>query len=164
MEKQEKEFILNKGLILGMILILFPVTDFIFGLNMSEINYFLIFNLSWIFIYSFLILKWSKEFAINYDVFSFKESFRVLYLISALGFAVLTVGKMGLWNSYSPNTYIEINLNRAQKSLDQANIIFSDTITNNISDSSRLVIAKRKSFAMEITYSSFVVSNQHPQT
>ena len=60
MEKQVKEFILNKGFILGLILILFPITEFIFGLNMSNTNYFLIFGLLWIVLYSYLIIKWTK--------------------------------------------------------------------------------------------------------
>ena len=48
MDINEKEFILNKGFILGLILILFPITDFMFGLNMSNTNYFLIFGLLWL--------------------------------------------------------------------------------------------------------------------
>ncbi len=152
MDKQEKEFVLNKGLILGLVLMLFPIIDLILGLNMSDTNYFLIFIFSWIVIYSFLILKWSKEFAFKYDVFSFKDSFRVLYIISALGFTVLTVGKIGLWNVYSSNTYIKINLNRAQKALDEANVMFnsendlivSDSLKNNVSDSSDLVNLNNK--------------------
>lgn len=151
MDKQEKEFVLNKGLILGLVLMLFPIIDFMYGLNMSDTNYFLIFIFSWIVIYSYLILKWSKEFAFKYNVFSFKDSFRVLYIISALGFAVLTVGKIGLWNVYSPNTYIEINLNRAQKALNEANLMFnsedlivSDSLKNNVSETSDLVNLSNK--------------------
>ncbi len=120
MDKQEKEFILNKGLILGLVLMLFPIIDLMYGLNMSTTNSVLVFGLLWLIGYTFLLVKWSKEFAFKYDVFSFKDSFRVLYIISALGFVVLTVGKIGLWNVYSPNTYIEINLNRAQKIYDVA--------------------------------------------
>ena len=48
MEKQEKEFILNKGLILGLVLMLFPIIDLMYGLNMSTSNYFLVFGLLWL--------------------------------------------------------------------------------------------------------------------
>ena len=33
MEKQEKAFILNKGLILGLVLMLFPIIDLLYGLD-----------------------------------------------------------------------------------------------------------------------------------
>jgi len=112
MEKQEKEFILNKGLMLGLVLLIFPFIDLQFGLNMSWRNYFLIFGLSWTLVYSFLLLKWAKEFASYYEVFPFKDAFRTLFVISALAFAVLTVGKTLLWTVSFQDTYIEINEKR----------------------------------------------------
>jgi hypothetical protein len=112
MEKQEKEFILNKGLMLGLVLLIFPFIDLQFGLNMSWRNYFLIFGLSWTLVYSFLLLKWAKEFASYYEVFPFKDTFRTLFVISALAFAVLTVGKTLLWTVSFQDTYIEINEKR----------------------------------------------------
>ena len=112
MEKQEKEFILNKGLMLGLVLLIFPFIDLQFGLNMSWRNYFLIFGLSWTLVYSFLLLKWAKEFASYYEVFPFKDSFRTLFVVSALAFAVLTVGKTLLWTVSFQDTYIEINEKR----------------------------------------------------
>ena len=114
MEKQAKEFILNKGLILGLVLMFFPIIDFLYGLDMSFTNYLLIFVLLWMFVYSFLILKWSKEFASYYDIFPFKDAFRTLFIISAVAFGVLTVGKIVLWNICAPQTYIEKNLNNFQ--------------------------------------------------
>ena len=114
MEKQEKQFILNKGLILGLVLILFPIIDLFYGLDMSWTNYFLIFGLFWMIVYSYLVLKWSKEFASYYEIFPFKDAFRTLFLISAVAFGVLTVGKIVLWNIYAPEKYIEINLSNPQ--------------------------------------------------
>ena len=114
MEKQEKAFILNKGLILGLVLIFFPIIDLFYGLDMNWINYILIFGLLWIVIYSYLVVKWSKEFASYYEIFPFKDAFRTLFLISAVAFGVLTVGKIVLWNIYAPEKYIEINLRNPQ--------------------------------------------------
>tara|TARA_B100001029_G_scaffold169612_1_gene164671 strand:- start:418 stop:1023 length:606 start_codon:yes stop_codon:yes gene_type:complete len=112
MEKQAKQFILNKGLILGLILMFFPIIDLLYGSDMSLTNYLLIFGLLWMFVYSFLILKWSKEFASYYEIFSFKDAFRTLFVISALSLAVLTVGKTLLWTFSFPEKYIEINMQR----------------------------------------------------
>jgi len=112
MEKQAKQFILNKGLILGLILMFFPIIDLLYGSDMSLTNYLLIFGLLWMFVYSFLILKWSKEFASYYEIFPFKDAFRTLFVISALSLAVLTVGKTLLWTFSFPEKYIEINMQR----------------------------------------------------
>ena len=112
MEKQEKAFILNKGLILGLILIFFPIIDLFYGLDMNWINYLLIFGLLWMVVYSYLVVKWSKEFASYYEIFPFKDAFRTLFLISAVAFGVLTVGKTLLWTVSFPEKYIEINMQR----------------------------------------------------
>ena len=117
MEKQEKAFILNKGLILGLVLMLFPIIDLLYGLDMNWKNYLLIFGLLWMVVYSYLVVKWSKEFASYYEIFPFKDAFRTLFLISALAFGVITVGKIAIWNIYSPEKYTEINLKRAQLQL-----------------------------------------------
>jgi len=112
MEKKEKEFILNKGLMLGLVLLIFPIIDLTFGLNMSLTNYLIVFFLAWTLVYTYFVVKWSKEFASYYELFSFKDAFRILFVISALGFGVLTVGKTVLWTFSYPNKYIEINEKR----------------------------------------------------
>ena len=112
MNHQEKQFILNKGLILGLILMMFPIVDLIYGLKMSNTNYFLVFGLLWLLVFTFLILKWSKEFASYYELFSFRDAFRTLFLISGLAFGILTVGKTLLWTFSFPEKYIEINEKR----------------------------------------------------
>ena len=112
MEKQEKAFILYKGLILGLVLMLFPIIDLLYGLDMNWKNYLLIFGLLWMIVYSYLVVKWSKEFASYYEIFLFKDAFRTLFLISAVAFGVLTVGKTLLWTVSFPEKYIEINMQR----------------------------------------------------
>jgi len=112
MEKQEKEFILNKGLMLGLVLLIFPIIDLTFGLNMSLTNYLIVFFLAWTVVYTYFVVKWSKEFASYYELFSFRDAFRILFVISALGFGVLTVGKTVLWTFSYPDKYIEINEKR----------------------------------------------------
>ena len=118
MEKEEKAFILNKGMILGLVLILFPIIDLLYGLDMNWKSYLLIFGLLWMGVYSYLVVKWSKEYASYYEIFPFKDAFRTLFLISALAFGVLTVGKTLLWTVSSPEKYIEININRDLGSLE----------------------------------------------
>jgi hypothetical protein len=58
------------------------------------------------------VIKWSKEFASYYKIFPFKDAFRTLFLISAVAFGVLTVGKTLLWTVSFPEKYIEINMQR----------------------------------------------------
>ena len=112
MEKQEKEFILNKGLMLGLVLLIFPIIDLTFGLNMSLTNYLIVFFLSWTLVYTYFVVKWSKEFASYYELFSFRDAFKILFVISAIGFGVLTVGKSLLWTFSYPDKYVEINEKR----------------------------------------------------
>jgi len=112
MEKQEKEFILNKGLMLGLVLLIFPIIDLTFGLNMSLTNYLIVFFLAWTLVYTYFVVKWSKEFASYYELFSFRDAFRILFVISALGFGVLTLGKSLLWTFSYPDKYVEINEKR----------------------------------------------------
>ena len=112
MEKKEKDFILNKGLILGLVLMFFPIIDLLYGLDMNWKSYLLIFGLLWMIVYSYLVVKWSKEFASYYEIFLFKDAFRTLFLISAVAFGVLTVGKTLLWTVSYPDKYVEINMKR----------------------------------------------------
>ena len=119
MEKQEKEFILNKGLMLGLVLLIFPIIDLTFGLNMSLTNYLIVFFLAWTLVYTYFVVKWSKEFASYYEIFPFKDAFRTLFLISAVAFGVLTVGKTLLWTVSFPEKHIEINM---QRHLDLVNV------------------------------------------
>ncbi|MDG2059075.1 MAG: DUF4199 family protein [Flavobacteriales bacterium] len=112
MEKQEKEFILNKGLMLGLVLLIFPIIDLTFGLNMSLTNYLVVFFLVWTIVYTYFVVKWSKEFASYYELFSFRDAFRILFVISVIGFGVLTVGKSLLWTFSYPDKYVEINEKR----------------------------------------------------
>ena len=112
MEKKEKEFILNKGVMLGLVLLIFPIIDLTFGLNMSLTNYLIVFFLAWTLVYTYFVVKWSKEFASYYELFSFRDAFRILFVISAIGFGVLTVGKSLLWTFSYPDKYVEINEKR----------------------------------------------------
>jgi len=109
MDKQEKDFIINKGFLLGLVLLIFPLLDLMFGSKMNNTNYFIIFGLLWMIVYSYLIIKWTKIVASHYEYFPFKDTFRTLFLISSIAFGVLTVGKTLLWTVSFPEKYIEIN-------------------------------------------------------
>ena len=109
MDKQEKDFIINKGFLLGLILLVFPLLDLTYGSKMSNTNYFIIFGLLWMILYTYLIIKWTKIVSSYYEYFPFKDTFRTLFLISAIAFGVLTVGKTLLWTVSFPEKYIEIN-------------------------------------------------------
>ena len=132
MEKEEKAFILNKGLILGLVLMLFPIIDLLYGLDMSLTKYFLIFGLLWMVVYSYLVVKWSKEYASYYEIFPFKDAFRTLFLISALAFVILTVGKTLLWTVSSPEKYIEINMKRELGFFEMQKYLIDETYKDGI--------------------------------
>ena len=79
---------------------------------MSNTNYFLIFGLLWIVVYSYLIIKWTNFVASYYEFFPFKDTFRTLFLISAIAFGILALGKTLLWTVSFPEKYVEINEKR----------------------------------------------------
>ena len=122
MDSEQKEYIKNKGLILGLVLICFPLLDFMFGLNMSLLNSFLLFKVLWVFIFTFLLVRWFKEYTSSYDVFAFKDSFKLLFVISLIGFGVLTAGKILIWNISSTDKYIDIN---EKRDLDEIYLLIS---------------------------------------
>ena len=108
MDQSDKGYILNKGLILGTVLIFFPIINLMFGMRMGWISAALIFGVFWIVIYTFLVVKWARKYASNYEVFPFRDAFRSLFVISAIGFGILTVGKIAIWNISYEHKYIDL--------------------------------------------------------
>ena len=113
MEDNQKSFIINKGLSLGLILTLFPIFDLMFGINIGWTSYFIIFGLIWIILYTFLIIRYTKSFFQNVEFLSFRDAFRSLFVISALAFLILTFSKFLLWQISFPEKYIDINQSRS---------------------------------------------------
>ena len=113
MEDNQKSFIINKGLSLGLILTLFPIFDLMFGISIGWTSYFIIFGLIWIILYTFLIIRYTKSFFQNVEFFSFRDAFRSLFVISALAFLILTFSKFLLWQISFPEKYIDINQSRS---------------------------------------------------
>ena len=113
MEDNQKSFIINKGLSLGLILTLFPIFDLMFGISIGWTSYFIIFGLIWIILYTFLIIRYTKSFFQNVEFFSFRDAFRSLFVISALAFLILTFSKFLLWQIAFPEKYIDINQSRS---------------------------------------------------
>ena len=113
MEDNQKSFIINKGLSLGLILTLFPIFDLMFGISIGWTSYFIIFGLIWIILYTFLIIRYTKSFFQNVEFLSFRDAFRSLFVISALAFLILTFSKFLLWQISFPEKYIDINQSRS---------------------------------------------------
>lgn len=113
MEDNQKSFIINKGLSLGLILTLFPIFDLMFGINIGWTSYFIIFGLIWIILYTFFIIRYTKSFFQNVEFLSFRDAFRSLFVISALAFLILTFSKFLLWQISFPEKYIDINQSRS---------------------------------------------------
>jgi len=109
MESQEKELLLNRGLILGLFFSGFPILDLMFGSEMSLNKYYSLFFGFWFVVYSIAILYIGKEFKAFTPIFDFRSSFRILFIVSALAFSILTVTRISLWNVFYPERYIELN-------------------------------------------------------
>ena len=62
MENKEKELLLNRGLMLGIIFSVFPILDLMFGAEMSLTKYYSLFFGVWFLVYSIAILYIGKEF------------------------------------------------------------------------------------------------------
>ena len=109
MESQEKELLLNRGLILGITFSVFPFIDLMFGAEMSLTKYYSLFFGVWFLVYSVAIFYIGKEFKAFAPFFDFRSSFRVLFIVSLLAFSILTVTRISLWNVFYPAKYIELN-------------------------------------------------------
>ena len=109
MESKEKELLLNRGLWLGLFFSLFPILDLMFGAEMSLSKYYSLFYGVWFLVYSVFIVFIGKEFKAFSPIFDFRNSFRVLFIVSALSLSILTVTRIALWNVFYPAKYIELN-------------------------------------------------------
>ena len=117
MENKEKELLLNRGLMLGITFSVFPFLDLMFGAEMSLTKYYSLFYGVWFLVYSVAIVYVGKEFKAFAPLFDFRTSFRVLFIVSALAFSILTVTRISLWNLFYPAKYIELNEARDMKLL-----------------------------------------------
>ncbi|MEC9209551.1 MAG: DUF4199 family protein [Bacteroidota bacterium] len=115
MQQIEKEFLLNRGLYLGIFLSFFPIIDLLFGENMTLKTYYLVFYGLWFIIMTFLILFFGKEYRSHSNFFNFKSAFRIMFIVAAIGFSLLTVTRITLWNIFYPEKYIELNETRDAK-------------------------------------------------
>ena len=79
---QDKEFIKTRGLYFGTYLSIFPFFYFLFDFNLSLNTYKLVFWLLWIIGVFYLLYIFGKEFRNNYNFFTFKQAFTLLYKIS----------------------------------------------------------------------------------
>ena len=109
MENNEKELLLNRGLLLGLFFSVFPILDLMFGAEMSISKYYSLFYGVWFLVYSVFIVYIGKEFKSFSPIFDFRNSFRVLFIVSALSLSILTVTRIALWNVFYPAKYIELN-------------------------------------------------------
>jgi hypothetical protein len=109
MENNEKELLLNRGLLLGLFFSVFPILDLMFGAEMSLSKYYSLFYGVWFLVYSVFIVYIGKEFKSFSPIFDFRNSFRVLFIVSALSLSILTVSRIALWNVFYPAKYIELN-------------------------------------------------------
>ena len=108
MDKQEKDFIINKGFLLKLNPITFPLLDLTYGSKMSNTNYFIIFGLLWMILYTYLIIKWTKIVSSYYEYFPFKDTFRTLFLISAKIWSV-NCWEDSFMDRFFSRKYVEIN-------------------------------------------------------
>ena len=118
MENKKKELLLNRGLLLGLFFSVFPILDFMFGAEMSLSKYYSLFYGVWFLVYSVFIVYIGKEFKSFSPIFDFRNSFRVLFIVSALSLSILTVTRVALWNVFYPAKYIELNEARDVKLID----------------------------------------------
>ena len=86
--------------------------DLLFGAEMSLSKYYGWFFGVWFVAYTIAIVFIGKEFKVKALIFNFRNAFRVLFIVSALAFSILTVTKISLWNVFYPEKYIELNEKR----------------------------------------------------
>ena len=91
MKEKEKNFILNRGLYLGLFLSVFPFIDLVLGDDMSLRTYHIIFTLLGFISISYLLYFYGKEYKISSHINNFKSIFRIMFLVSFMGLLVLTL-------------------------------------------------------------------------
>ena len=108
MRNSYNDFVLKKGLNLGIFFSFFPICFFLFGENMSLKVYFFIFWFIWLVVTIYMLLNFGKQKKENSEIFDFKNAFKVMFLISAFGLLLLSVTKTTLWNIMYPEKYISL--------------------------------------------------------
>ena len=126
--------ILNKGILLGCFLILFPLV-FLFKGN----DFGLIFYCSVYFIqfcgYTLLLIIFSKQFSKSTNSFSFKECFSFIFQISMVAVLCLTFAKFLIWNLSFTDKYIQSRENIERKILSlQEQTLINSYEKGNLSD------------------------------
>jgi len=160
MKEVDKVFVLNRGLYLGIFFSIFPFIDLLFGEDMSSKTYYIIFYGLWFVITVYLIYFFGKENRAISDLFDFRSAFRIMFLVSAIGFSLLTVTRITLWNIFYTDKYIELNESRetklsvyaleyAQSSLDEA--YKGGNISSDEYEESLTIIENQINQAQEIT-------------
>ena len=134
MENKEKELLLNRGLLLGLFFSAFPILDLMFGAEMSLSKYYSLFYGVWFLVYSVFIVYIGKEFKAFSPIYDFRNSFRVLFIVSALAFSILMVTRISLWNVFYPAKYIELNEARDVKLIAVSINFTKSTLDNAYSD------------------------------
>ena len=114
---QDKEFIKTRGLYFGTYLSIFPFFYFLFDFNLSLNTYKLVFWLLWIIGVFYLLYIFGKDFRNNYNFFTFKQIFTLLYKISARGLLILFVIEIILWKGLFEEKYIKLQSSLMQPSI-----------------------------------------------
>lgn len=134
--------ILNKGILLGCFLILFPLAFLFKGSDFGLIFYFIIYFIQFCG-YTLLLIMFSKQFSKSTNSFSFKECFSFIFQISMVALLCLTFAKFLIWNLAFTDEYLQSreNIERKLLSIQEQALIdsyekgnLSDDLYNNQSD------------------------------
>ena len=134
--------ILNKGIVLGCFLILFPLVFLFKGNDFSLIFYFTVYFIQFCG-YTFLIIMFAKQFSKSTSSFSFKECFSFIFQISMVALLCLTFAKFLIWNLSFTDNYMQSreNIERKLLSIQEQALVdsyekgnLSDDMYNNQSD------------------------------
>ena len=126
--------ILNKGILLGCFLILFPLVFLFKGNDFGLIFYFSVYFIQFCG-YTFLLIIFSKQFSKSTNSFSFKECFSFIFQISMVALLCLTFAKFLIWNLAFTDEYLQSRENIERKLLSvQEQALIDSHEKGNLSD------------------------------
>tara|TARA_Y100000766_G_scaffold40864_1_gene30931 strand:- start:215 stop:832 length:618 start_codon:yes stop_codon:yes gene_type:complete len=115
MKNTYNDFVLKNGLTLGIFFSIFPISFFLFGENMSLKVYFFLFWFVWLIVTIYMLLNFGRQKREKSEIFDFKNAFKVMFLISALGLLLLSATKTTLWHIMYPEKYISLHQAKDKK-------------------------------------------------
>ena len=136
-----KEFVLKNGLLLGMILITFNLSNFIFEFTLFQ--KIIILGLVWFIVYLFFHFYYILNLKKVFKNLSFKELFTSLFKLSAISILIFIAFKACFWGVVFEDKYLDNKLNFSIQIIDFSEDMMKKSYEEAETDSERKIIGEQ---------------------